>query len=138
VLSEKKPKAFRVAATVTLCCDRNASLFWIFTSGFCERLGVKFPGPTRRWFRLSTRGISCAAQLTFPGSALKLFVLAFNPIFVLAAIVRQSFGDFVKSTCCAALFVSIRLELHELPDCKLMHCDHRFRFAGRRGLPAAG
>ncbi len=94
----------------------------------------------RRGFHmdLSTRGMSCAAQLTFPGSALMLFVLAFNPIFVLAAIVRQTFGDFVKSTCCAALFVSIRVELHELSDCKLMHCDHRFRFAGRRGLPAAG
>jgi hypothetical protein len=49
------------------------------------------------------------------------FVLAFNPIFVLAAIVRQPFGDFVKSARCAALVFSIRVELHELPDGELVH-----------------
>jgi hypothetical protein len=50
-----------------------------------------------------------------------LFALAFDPIFVLAAIVRQPFGDFVKSACCAALVFSIRVELHELPDVEFVH-----------------
>jgi hypothetical protein len=57
-----------------------------------------------------------------------LFVLAFDPIFVLMAIVRQAFGDFVKSACCAALVFSIRVELHELPDSELVHSVFTARF----------
>jgi hypothetical protein len=52
---------------------------------------------------------SCATQLTFDGNAFMLFVLAFDPIFELATIVRQPFGDFVWSACCAALVFSIRV-----------------------------
>jgi hypothetical protein len=64
-----------------------------------------------------------------------LFVLAFDPIFVLAAIVRQPFGDFIKSTCCAALFASIRVELHELSNVEFVHFDHRSsNLFGRYGL----
>ncbi len=64
-----------------------------------------------------------------------LFVLAFDPIFVLAAIVRQPFGDFVWSACCAALVFSIRVELHELPDAEFVHLDHRSSNSfGRYGL----
>ena len=54
-----------------------------------------------------------------------LFVLAFDPIFVFASIVRQPFGDFVWSACCAALVFSIKVELHELPDVEFVHLDHR-------------
>ncbi len=68
---------------------------------------------------------SPATQLTFPGSAFMLLVLAFDPIFVLAAIVWQPFGDLVKSACCTALVVSIRVELHELPDVEFVPSDHR-------------
>jgi hypothetical protein len=69
---------------------------------------------------------SCATQLTFHGNAFMLFVLAFDPIFVLAAIMRQPFGDLVWSACCAALVFSIRVELHELPDGELVHGLLRF------------
>ena len=54
-----------------------------------------------------------------------LFALIFDPVFVLAAIVRQPFGDFVWSACCAALVFSIKVELHELPDVEFVHFDHR-------------
>src|SRR6266404_1343528 len=38
-----------------------------------------------------------AAQLTFPCGAFVFFLGAFNSIFVLVAIVRSLFGDFVRS-----------------------------------------
>src|SRR5262249_19755749 len=57
--------------------------------------------------------------------------------------VRQPFGDFVWSACCAALVFSIRVELHELPDTEFVHFDHRssnsFGYSGllfRRDAPA--
>jgi hypothetical protein len=65
-----------------------------------------------------------------------LFALAFDPIFVLAAVVRQAFGDFVKSACCAALVFSIRVELHELPDVEFVH--GLLRFAPHRPKESPG
>jgi len=53
--------------------------------------------------------------------------------------VRQAFGDFVKSACCAALVFSIRVELHELPNAEFVHSvltarldEEAFAFWGNR------
>ena len=54
-----------------------------------------------------------------------LFVCAFNPTLVLAAVMRELLGDFVWSTWRSGTLVSIRVELHELPDSELVHFDHR-------------
>ena len=53
-----------------------------------------------------------------------LFVCAFNPTLVLAAVMRELLGDLVWSTWRSGALVSIRAVLHELPDRELVHFDH--------------
>ncbi len=54
-----------------------------------------------------------------------LFVCAFDPILVLAAVMGELLGDLVRSVWCSRAFISIRVELHNLPNAELVHSDHR-------------
>jgi hypothetical protein len=56
--------------------------------------------------------ISCATQLAFSRSALMLLAYAFDPIPVLAAVVRKLFGDFIQSARRGPTLASIGVELH--------------------------
>jgi hypothetical protein len=56
--------------------------------------------------------ISCATQLAFPRSAPMLLADAFDPIPVLAAIVRKLFGDPIQSAWRGPTLASIAIELH--------------------------
>src|SRR5262249_52629129 len=54
-----------------------------------------------------------------------LLMCTFDAIFVLLAIVRELFGDFVRSAWRAYALVSIGIELHELSDVEFVHLNHR-------------
>jgi hypothetical protein len=74
-----------------------------------------------------------AAQLTFSRSTFVSLVCAFDTVFIFLAIVRQSFGDLVSPGRGCKALVTIRMELHDLPDVELVHLDHRF--SDRHDLP---
>ena len=81
--------------------------------------------------------ISYATQLAFPRGAFMLFVCAFYPVLVLAAVMRELLGDLVCSTWRSSALVSIRVELHELPDSELVHFDHRVCLSNLRTCSGA-
>jgi hypothetical protein len=71
--------------------------------------------------------ISRRTQLAFFRSPLMLLAYAFNPIPVLAAIVRKLFGDLIQSAWRGPRLASIGVELHQLPDVEFVHLDQCFR-----------
>ncbi len=71
--------------------------------------------------------ISRRTPLAFLRSALMLLAYAFDPIPVLAAIVRKLFGDLIQSAWRGPTHASIGVELHYLSDVEFVHLDQCFR-----------
>src|SRR5215467_1875623 len=74
---------------------------------------------------------SRTTQLTFCRSAFVLLLCAFDPVFVLAAIVRQLFGDLVCSVWGVRVWIGSKLHDSSYPE--FVHSDHRSSFPRPEG-----